>query len=147
MFQYIALSICLLSTIFSQTTGKLSGTVHDSDNNALYGANIIIEGMGVGTASDDKGTFYIINLSPGTYTVRFDIIGYKSLFVEDVSISVNKTTRLDVKLEQTSVDGEVVYVKASKMSTKKDQSGTVKNISEDQIKILPIKDIVKRIVG
>ena len=141
MPKFIALSIFLLSTIFSQTTGKLSGTVEDMDNNALYGANIIIQGSSLGTATDDKGSFYIINIPPGKYTVRFDIIGYTSLLVEDVTISVNKTTRLDVELEQTAVDGQVVYVKASKMSTKKDQSGTVKNISEDQIKILPIKDV------
>jgi len=131
----------LVGSIFSQTTGKLSGSVEDEENNILYGANIIIEGTGMGTSSDDNGTFYIINLSPGKYNVRFDIIGYKSLLVEDVIISVNKTTRLDVKLDQTAVEGQVVFVKASKMSTKKDQSGTVKNISQDQIEILPIKDI------
>ena len=76
-----------------------------------------------------------------SYTVRFDIIGYKSIEVQDVSISVNKTTRLDVELEETAVEGEVVFVKASKLSTKKDQSGTIKNISEKQIEILPIKDV------
>ena len=70
-----------------------------------------------------------------------DIIGYKSIEVQDVSISVNKTTRLDVDLEETAVEGEVVFVKASKLSTKKDQSGTIKNISEKQIEILPIKDV------
>ncbi len=141
MIRYILISMLLVGSIFSQTTGKLSGSVEDEENNILYGANIIIEGTGMGTSSDDNGTFYIINLSPGKYNVRFDIIGYKSLLVEDVIISVNKTTRLDVKLDQTAVEGQVVFVKASKMSTKKDQSGTVKNISQDQIEILPIKDI------
>ena len=92
MSKFIALSIFLLSTIFSQTTGKLSGTVEDMDNNALYGANIIIQGSSLGTATDDKGSFYIINIPPGKYTVRFDIIGYTSLLVEDVTISVNKTS-------------------------------------------------------
>jgi len=141
MFKSILIITFLLGNIFSQTTGKLAGTVNDSDGNPLYGANIIVEEILIGTASDDQGTFYIINLSPGIYSVRFDIIGYKVLNVEDVRISVNKTTRLDVKLEEASVEGEVVFVKASKMSIKKDQSGTIKNISEEQIKVLPIKDV------
>ena len=141
MFNIILFITVLLSNIFSQTTGKLSGTVNDINRNPLYGANIVIEETSIGTASDDEGTFYIINLSPGIYNIRFDIIGYKTLRVEDVRISVNKTTRLDVELEQSSVKGEIVYVKASKMSTKKDQAGTVKNISEEQIKVLPIKDV------
>ena len=138
---YKFLVIVLFSCLFSQTTGKLSGSVGDLDKNPLYGVNVIVQDTYYGAASDDNGLFYIINIPPGQYTVRFDIIGYKSIEVQDVSISVNKTTRLDVDLEETAVDGEVVFVKASKLSTKKDQSGTIKNISEKQIEILPIKDV------
>ena len=138
---YKFLVIVLFSCLFSQTTGKLSGSVGDLDKNPLYGVNVIVQDTYYGAASDDNGLFYIINIPPGQYTVRFDIIGYKSIEVQDVSISVNKTTRLDVDLEETAVEGEVVFVKASKLSTKKDQSGTIKNISEKQIEILPIKDV------
>ena len=139
MYKYLI--IISFSCLFSQTTGKLSGSVNDSDKNPLYGVNVVIQDTYYGAASDDDGLFYIINVPPGSYTVRFDIIGYKSIEVQDVSISVNKTTRLDVELEETAVEGEVVFVKASKLSTKKDQSGTIKNISEKQIEILPIKDV------
>ena len=139
MYKYIV--ILLFSSLFSQTTGKLSGSVGDDDKNPLYGVNVLIQDTYYGAASDEDGLFYIINIPPGLYTVRFDIIGYKSIEVQDVSISVNKTTRLDVNLEETAVEGEVVFVKASKLSTKKDQSGTIKNISEKQIEILPIKDV------
>ena len=116
---YKFLVIVLFSCLFSQTTGKLSGSVGDLDKNPLYGENVIVQDTYYGAASDDNGLFYIINIPPGQYTVRFDIIGYKSIEVQDVSISVNKTTRLDVDLEETAVDGEVVFVKASKLSTKK----------------------------
>ena len=139
MHKYII--ILFFTTLFSQTTGKLSGSVSDEDKNSLYGVNVLIQDTYYGAASDEDGLFYIINVPPGSYTVRFDIIGYKSIEVQDVSISVNKTTRLDVNLEETAVQGEVVFVKASKLSTKKDQSGTIKNISEKQIEILPIKDV------
>jgi len=139
MHKYVI--ILFLTTLFSQTTGKLSGSVSDEDKNSLYGVNVLIQDTYYGAASDEDGLFYIINVPPGSYTVRFDIIGYKSIEVQDVSISVNKTTRLDVNLEETAVEGEVVFVKASKLSTKKDQSGTIKNISEKQIEILPIKDV------
>ena len=139
MHKYVI--ILFLTTLFSQTTGKLSGSVSDEDKNSLYGVNVLIQDTYYGAASDEDGLFYIINVPPGSYTVRFDIIGYKSIEVQDVSISVNKTTRLDVNLEETTVEGEVVFVKASKLSTKKDQSGTIKNISEKQIEILPIKDV------
>ena len=97
---YKFLVIVLFSCLFSQTTGKLSGSVGDLDKNPLYGVNVIVQDTYYGAASDDNGLFYIINIPPGQYTVRFDIIGYKSIEVQDVSISVNKTTRLDVDLEE-----------------------------------------------
>ena len=101
MYKYLI--IISFSCLFSQTTGKLSGSVNDIDKNPLYGVNVVIQDTYYGAASDDDGLFYIINVPPGSYTVRFDIIGYKSIEVQDVSISVNKTTRLDVELEETAV--------------------------------------------
>ena len=140
MYKYV-LTVFLVSSLFTQTTGKISGTVSDTDNNALIGANVIIENSGIGTSTGPDGTYFIINIAPGTYTLRFDIIGYTSVHVEEVRVSVNKTTRIDAQLKESAVEGDVVFVKASKISTKKDQSGTIKNISDKQIEILPIKDV------
>ena len=84
----------------------------------------------------------MINISQtGTYSLKVSMIGYKTVIVEDVIISVNKTTRINVELDQGYVEGEEVLVTASKISVKKDQAGTIKNISEKQIEILPVKDV------
>ena len=131
----------LVCSVYAQTTGKISGSIVDVDKNPLIGANISIEGTNIGTSADMDGFYYIINLSPGTYTLKADMIGYKTVQVENITVSVNKTSRIDIVMEQTSIDGEIVYVKASKISVKKDQSGTIKNISDKDIEILPIKDV------
>ena len=116
MYKYV-LTVFLVSSLFTQTTGKISGTVSDTDNNALIGANVIIENSGIGTSTGPDGTYFIINIAPGTYTLRFDIIGYTSVHVEEVRVSVNKTTRIDAQLKESAVEGDVVFVKASKIST------------------------------
>ena len=123
----------LVCSVYAQTTGKISGSIVDADKNPLIGANILIEGTNIGTSADMDGFYYIINLSPGTYTLKADMIGYKTVQVENITVSVNKTSRIDIVMEQTSIDGEIVYVKASKISVKKDQSGTIKNISDKDI--------------
>ena len=137
----ILLLFFFIGFIFSQTTGKISGLVYDNDENPIIGASIGIIESGVGTATDYDGYYYIINLSPGSYTLKIDMIGFKSVTVESVVVSVNKTTRIDIQMEESFVQGEEVVVTASKISTKKDQSGTIKNISGEQIDILPIKDV------
>ena len=136
------LALIFISFSFSQTTGKISGSVFDAKtNNPIIGANIMIKGTSIGTASDLDGSFYIINLSPGKYSIEFSVIGYETKLVEDVKISVNRTTPLNITLNQTSIQGTTVYVKADQVSIKKDQTSTVKNISSDQIDVLPIENV------
>ena len=137
----ICLFFLFTSLVFTQTTGKISGLVFDKDNNPVIGASVAIIESNIGTATDVEGYYYIINVSPGSYMLKINMIGYKAVTVENVTVSVNKTTRIDIMLEESFVQGEEVVVTASKISTKKDQSGTIKNISEDQIDILPIKDV------
>ena len=136
------LYLFLLNVILSQTTGKISGTVIDGESNEpIIGANVLIKGTPSGTASDINGDFYILNLSPGKYSVEFSVIGYETKLVQDVRVSVNRTTPLNMKLNQTVLEGSTVYVTADQLSIKKDQTSTVKNISSEQIDILPVENV------
>ena len=78
------------------------------------------------------GSYYIINIKPGTYTLVVDMIGYKQLRLENVRVSVNRTTTIDANLESTVIQGETVIVEVDAITTKKDQTSTIKNISSDQ---------------
>ena len=136
------LYVIFLSLLVSQTTGKISGFVIDADSNEpIVGANILIKDTSLGTASDQDGIFYIINLSPGKYLVECSVIGYEKKLIEDVRVSVNRTTPLRIELNQTAIEGATVYVTADQVSIKKDQTSTVKNISSDQIEILPVENV------
>ena len=80
---------------FSQTTGKISGVIYDEDTQEpIIGANIIVVGANLGTSSDTDGSFYIINISPGTYSLKIHYIGYAPLTLNKVNISVNRTNQL-----------------------------------------------------
>ena len=141
MLRYLAL-ILLITLALSQTTGKISGIIFEEDSkDPLPGANIYLVNTSYGTASDENGRFTIINIPPGKYVLKADMIGYKSVQMDNLVISVNRTTSLDIEMYQTVIEGEVVTVEVSRLTQKKDQTGTIKNISSEEIDALPVENI------
>ena len=118
----LLMSMCVNLTSFglSQTTGKLAGTIVDKQSkNPLPGANIILEKTSYGAATDEGGQFYIINIPPGMYSVSIMMIGYKTVKVNNVRISINRSVSLDIAMEQTVIEGEVVTVEVTRLAQKK----------------------------
>ena len=130
------------SSLQSQTTGKISGSIIDADtNDPLIAANVIVRDTNLGSATDVDGYYSIVNIKPGLYTVVVDMIGYKQLVLENVRVSVNRTTTIDASLSPTVIQGETVVVEVDAITTKKDQTSTIKNISNDQIEKLAVEDL------
>jgi iron complex outermembrane receptor protein len=73
----IALTM-LLSFSWSQTSGKIRGTVSSSDGQPLVGANVVVTGTAKGAATDGDGSYTILNVDAGTYSVTVSYIGYQS---------------------------------------------------------------------
>ena len=77
MKKYFLLILLIPFLIYAGTTGKLSGTIKDAlTGEPLVGANIIIVGTDLGGATDINGNYVILNISPGSYSVKISYIGY-----------------------------------------------------------------------
>ncbi len=138
----LSLNIIFTMGLMAQTTGKISGIIKDGDTNEpLIAANVIVKDTNLGTASDLEGYYSIVNIKPGVYTLVVDMIGYKQLVFENVRVSVNRTTTIDAVLTATVIQGETVTVEVDAITTKKDQTSTIKNISTDQIEKLAVEDL------
>src|SRR4030042_887642 len=67
--------------------GRIVGSVVDKDNQRpLPGANIFVEPLQVGTASDNKGNFKLDNLPVGSYVIRATYIGYNTITKPDIIV-------------------------------------------------------------
>jgi len=146
MAKYLtAALLCLILTaapLLGQTTGKIAGRVSDlTSGETLTGANILLEGTSRGATADINGEFFIINLEPGTYTVRVSMVGYETLRMQNVRVSVNRTFELTAKLKSTVISGQEVTVVADRVAVKKDQTSSVRNVSSTQMDILPTESV------
>ncbi len=138
----ILLSLCAAGSVFAAVTGKIAGKVVDAETGGpLVGANVIIDDTNLGAAADINGDFFILNIPPGRYTVRAQMIGYTAVKMENVQVRTNATTTLNYKLTPTVIEGETITVTVDAIATKKDQTSSVRNISAEQIEALPVESI------
>ena len=71
------LFILLLSLkAFAGDTGKLAGAVTDATTKEpLVGASVLVVGTSMGASTDLDGRFVILNVPPGSYTLRATTVG------------------------------------------------------------------------
>ncbi len=138
----VLLFFSMISTDFAGTTGKLAGTIRDSETGeALIGANIILQGTNYGAAADIDGYFYINNIPPGVYTVIISSVGYHKVTVEKVVIKIDLTTRLDYDLTPTTINLGEIVVQAQQPLITKDLTSSSAIVSSEDIKMMPVENI------
>ncbi len=132
--------LTLFTVLHAATTGKISGLVQDSETgDPMIGVNVIIAGTSLGAATDMEGYFTILNIPPGKYELVATSIGYKTFRLQDVRVSVDHTTRVDINMESSVIEGDEVVVVAQKELIKKGRTSSESSISEDELESMPVE--------
>ena len=119
--------------------GKLTGIITDAGTgDPMPGVNVQIVGQSMGAATDINGEYFILNVPPGTYKVKASIIGYKSIIKTGVEVSINHTTEIDFKMEETVIElDESVVVTAERPLVEKDLTSSRHFVSAEEIAVRP----------
>lgn len=129
-------------SLFAGVTGKIAGVITDSENGQpLPGANVVIEGTMMGAAADLKGYYVILNVPPGTYTLKATMMGYANLTAANVRVSIDLTTTVDFKMKLQAIMGEEVLVVAERPVVQKDISASQANLNAEEIQSLPVVSV------
>lgn len=153
---YSALAFFFGLITYSQN-GVIAGKVTDDSNKfSLPGASLFIETPKKHTVSNQNGDFEFLNLTPGTYTVHVDYLGYKrtSLTVE---VTPGKTTLANFQifsdseeLEEIVIVGDFLKGQAKALNQQKNNANITNIISSDQVGRFPdanVGDALKRVSG
>ncbi len=154
ILKFVTLSVFftlfLSVTAYSQTTGSISGTVVDENNQPLMGATVkVVEKAGLGAETDASGEFIILNVDVGSYTVEISFTGYATKKISDVKISVDTKNKLGViSMKSSILTTGIVEVNAERKGIDVEQSG--RNITTEQIEnsgIRGITNLVSKTAG
>jgi outer membrane receptor protein involved in Fe transport len=142
--------VCFASMLFAQM-GKITGRVIDAaTGEALGGANIILSELSIGAASDIDGNYVILNVPPGLYTLRYSYIGYSTVSMEKVQVQINRSTRMDVKMQVQAYAGEEVLVTAERPIVEPNKTTSSTYFEDKDISAMPvdgIRDVMELTAG
>ncbi len=136
----IAVLLLCLAAVFpvsAQTTGKLTGRITDTAGEPLIGVNVRIDGTQRGAITDTDGNYFIIGVPVGTYTIVASYIGFTTQRVENVRVSVDRTTEVDFQLREEALGLDEVTVTAQRSLVTLDQTSASAKVSGDQLLDLP----------
>ncbi|MEA2078096.1 MAG: carboxypeptidase-like regulatory domain-containing protein [Candidatus Marinimicrobia bacterium] len=145
MRKILHIIICLVllsSVLMAGTYGKISGRVVNTENDEpLIGANVQIEGTGLGSFTDENGYFVVLNVPPASYNVIASMVGYTKTIVKGVQVRIDLTSKVNIALSEEVIGLDEVIVTAKKEIIKVDVASSQTNISSDQIKALPVQSM------
>ena len=140
----VGLTFLVLSSVpaFAGITGKISGRVIDAETGVeLPGASIRIDGTTMGNMAGPDGSYYVTNIPAGSFSITGSLIGYISVTVTEVRVMADRTTEVSFKLKASAVEVEGVTVVAKRKMIEKDVTASLRTISADDIKNMPVKEI------
>ena len=137
MKSLFSILIFSLSAVFLHGQSGIYGKIIDANSgDALLGVSVFLEGTSTGTITDVNGD-YSLTVSPGTWTVYYSYVGYKTE-TRRVTVTAGAQTREDVSMETSSILGQEVVVSASRRGEKLTNApATISVINAKSIENLP----------
>ncbi len=156
----LALLLGLAAAAQAGITGKITGTITDTSGEPLPGVNVILletpsnlvletatpadlapYNTRRGAASDFEGDYILSNISPGIYVLEFSSVGYSRTFVEQVVVSVDLTSRHDVVMQTSAIEGEVITITAERPLVQVDQTFSASYVGSEELSSMPVTEL------
>ena len=125
------------------SNGKIAGRVVEKETGSpAVGVNVILIDTYLGSATDENGRFTILNIPPGTYSIRVDAIGFATITMKDVRVTTSQTTELSFTLEEAVIEGQEVTVIAERPLVQKDLTASQRVTTAKEIEDMPVESFL-----
>src|SRR6266481_1611364 len=125
--------LLLCAPCVAQTLGTITGEVRDSTGLVVPGATVTVVNKATNatrtTSSNEVGLFDFPALQPGTYTVKSELEGFKTV-TRDVELQVQGTTRVNFTLEVGTISEAATVTAVAPLVT--NENATVGTVIENR---------------
>lgn len=140
----VALALAAFSAVgvTAQNSGTVTGLVRDAVNlSPLAGAQVSIEGTGIGGLVNNVGRFLLLNVPAGTHTVNVTMIGY-SAGSQTVTVTAGGTATSDFSLREQALSLEGVVVTGTAGQARRREVGNaIESVGSRDIEVAAITDV------
>lgn len=117
-----------------QITGKITNAVN---NEPIPFATIVIEGTQIYSSSDLDGNFKFTGLEPGYIKLRAFIIGYKTAISDDIMITNNTVSYIEIQLQPADLQIDQIVVKTNVFKKEEESPVSYQKITLQEIEANP----------
>ena len=99
-------SVARTDRVPSRDRGAIGGTVTDGEGGVLPGVSVTLSLDALSTwkaTTESNGEYLFQDIREGTYTILFELVGFKKLTIEGVPVRLGERTIADAKLSLASV--------------------------------------------
>jgi len=131
-------------------TGSIAGAVLDRETRQpVAQASVAIEGLALGTATDEAGRFALRDVPAGSHRLRAWRLDYPPVIVSDVVVGPGRETRVTIELAAEALPQGAVEVLARGFTRRKDQPASGFDMSYEEIRRSPgaIGDVFRLVQG
>jgi hypothetical protein len=145
-FRFTAM-LAALALVFSvapawaqSQTGEIFGKVTDSSGGVLPGVTVTLTGPSLlqpqTATTSETGSFQFPRLDVGTYTVKFELPGFKTVIKEGIQVTVGFSANVSTQLGVSAVQETVTVTGESPIVDTK-QTGTKQTFTLEQLQSIP----------
>jgi outer membrane receptor protein involved in Fe transport len=135
--------LLLLPVLLFAGPGKIAGKVTDKNSGEpLIGVTVQIAGTTMGASTGVDGSYFILNVPSGIYSIKFSYVGYHDITVSNVTVAADFTTDINSTLTETSIELKEVQIIAERPLIQRDYTNTVVTQTAEQIANLPIRGAI-----
>src|SRR5229473_3146180 len=141
-----ALALCAITASASAAQeffGTITGRINDSSGGRLPGVTVTATNVATNVASttvtNTEGAYTIPYLTPGSYTLKVELSGFKKAVREHVEVRIGDRLALDFNLELGGIE-ETVLVTAQSPLLEMGSASAGQVIDEKRISMLPLSD-------
>ncbi len=124
----------LATSASAQETGRITGRVVDGTSGAPLGeVQVFLDGTGLGTLSRQDGRFLILNVPAGSYTLKAERVGQKTIS-QQVDVAGGQTAEVDLAMETEALGlDEIVVTGTAGAARRREVGNSIAQINTNTI--------------